>query len=117
MNISTDFIEEAVINTLSVIRSHGIEFEEAAAREVARLRILEAIHPIFSLRYIHSQSKLNQVLSGIRKGEVVSSFSLWGIDAEVFSELAKNHVRRIRTTRPDDWWQKNGVGRPKGGSK
>lgn len=114
MNSKIDFLDVAdVENTLSAIRSHGVELEEAAAREVARLRILGAICPIGSLRYIHSESKLDQVLSKLLNEEVASSFSLFGFDAEAFAKLAEHHVRRLGTTRPDDWWRKNGVGRPK----
>lgn len=114
MNFSTDPIENEVGNTLSVIRSHGIEFEEAAALEVARLRIHEAVHPFISLRYVHSESKLKQLLSELLKDEVVSSFTLLGLDAEAFIDLTENYVRRLGTTRPDDFWRACGVGRPKG---
>lgn len=114
MNSQIGLAEVAdVESTLSAIRSHGVELEEEAAREVARLRILGSIRPVGSLRYIHSKSKLDQVLSELMKDEVVSSFSLFGLDAEAFAKLAEYHVRRLGTTRPDDWWHKNGVGRPK----
>ncbi|MDH2917446.1 MAG: hypothetical protein PXX77_11300 [Gallionella sp.] len=114
MSSLIDFIEVAdVENTLSAIRSHGVDLEEAAVREIARQRILDAVRPIISLRYIHSKSKLDQVLSGLRRKEIASSFALFGLDAESFTELAECHVRRLGTTRPNDWWRKNGVGRPK----
>lgn len=114
-NFATENID--VDETLSAIRSHSLELEEAAAREVARMRMLEVLKPIGSLRYIHSESKLDNVLSSLQRSEIASAFAMFGLDAEAFSALAACHVRRLGTTRPDDWWRHNGVGRPKGCSK
>lgn len=99
------------------IRSHSVEREEAAAREVARLRIIDVLRSIVSLRYVHSKSRLDRTLSALQENEIASSFALFGLDAKAFSELTECHVRRLGTTRPNDWWRNNGVGRPKGGSK
>ena len=114
-NFATENID--VDETLSAIRSHSLELEEAAAREVARMRMLDALKPIGSLRYIHSESKLDKVLSSLQRYEIASAFAMFGLDADAFLALAACHVRRLGTTRPDDWWRHNGVGRPKGSSK
>lgn len=102
---------------VSAIQPHSDELEEAAAREVARLRIIDALRSIFSLRYIHSKSRLDRALSALQKEEIASAFALFGLDAKAFAELTESHVRRLRTTRPNDWWRNNGVGRPKRDAK
>lgn len=113
------FPEEIVDGDMKVsaIQPHSDEIKEAAAREVARLRIIDALCSIFSLRYVHSKSRLDRALSALQKEEIASSFSLFGLDAKAFAELTESHVRRLGTTRPNDWWRSNGVGRPKGGAK
>jgi hypothetical protein len=106
-----------VDKTVSAIQFRSRELEEAAAREVARLRILDALRSIVSLRYVHSKSRLERTLSVLQKKEIASSFALFGLDAKAFSELTECHIRRLGTTRPNGWWRNNGVGRPKGGAK
>ena len=91
--------------------------KEAAAREVARLRVLETLRPFFSLLYMHSESKRKAALSGLRAPGVVAAFEVLNLDPEKFARRVEFEVCRLKTTRPDGFWRASGVGRPKGGKR
>lgn len=113
MNPQIDFVEALEVQTVrSWVLSQGDEIQMEAAQEVARMRVLNVECLLSSLRYTHSVSTLNSILADLSIPSVAAAFQLLGFDSEQIIAGAEFHVRRLGTTRADDFWRKCGVGRP-----
>jgi len=118
MSPQTDLINEIEVEKVrSWLISQDEDVQMAAVLEVARLRIMEAADPLFSLRFAHSESTRNAVLASLRAPCISSALAAYEIDSDQFANAVEFEVRKLKTTRPNDWWRKNGVGRPKRGAK
>jgi len=93
------------------------DIQMAAVLEVARLRIMEAVDPLFSLRFTHAESTRNTVLASLRAPGLSSALAAYEIDSDRFANAVAFEVRKLGTTRPDGFWRACGVGRPKGKKK
>lgn len=118
MSARVNFVEQ---NEVAQIRSWISAQDEvtqmAAVLEVARLRILDAADPLFSLRFAHSESTRNAVLASFHVPSVSAALAAYKIDSDRFVEVVAFEVRKLGTTRPDGFWRACGVGRPKGKKK
>lgn len=113
MSPQIDFIEAFEVQKVrSWVLSQGVEIQMEAAQEVARMRILDVASLLRSLRYAHSVSTLNSIISNLGIPSVAAAFQVLELDPEQIISGAEFHVRRLGTTRPDDFWRKCGVGRP-----
>lgn len=113
MSPQADFIDALDVQKVrSWVLSQDDDIQMEAAQEVARMRILDVVNLLRSLRYAHSASKLNSILSNLSIPSVAAAFQVLEIDPEQIISGAEFHVRHLGTTRPDDFWRKCGVGRP-----
>lgn len=113
MNPQINFLDEHEVEQVrSWVMSQTDAVQMAAALEVARLRIFDAANPLFSLRFAHSASTRNEILSGLRAPSISSALKMYEIDPDRFADAVEFEVRRRGTTRPDGFWQACGVGRP-----
>jgi hypothetical protein len=118
MSPQVNFIDQFEVEQVrSWLCAQDDDTQMAAVLEVARLRIMDVADPLFSLRFVHSESTLHAILSSLRAQNLSSALKLYEVDPDQFAKKVEFEVRKLKTTRPDDWWRKNGVGRPKGGSK
>jgi hypothetical protein len=108
-----DFIDALEVRKVrSWVLSQDEDIQIAAAQEVARMRILDATSPLFLLRYTHSESTFNSAMSNLSAPSVATSFQVFKLDLEQIISSAEFEVRRLGTTRSDDFWRRCGVGRP-----
>lgn len=115
MNPQADFIDTLEVEQVrSWLMSQDEEVQEAAALEVARLRVFEASKAFLSLRFSHSESTRKAAFEGLHKPSVGIAFEALEIDPDKFADAADFKVRKLGTTRPDGFWRACGVGRPKG---
>ena len=115
MSTPVNFIERnEVAQIRSWLNAQDEDTQMAAVLEVARLRIIDAADPLFSLRYAHSESTRSAVLASLRAPSVSSALAAYEIDSEQFASAVEFEVRKLRTTRADGFWRACGVGRPKG---
>lgn len=115
MNAQLDFfdlIEIAQVRSWLALQEEAVQ--EAAAQEIARLRVFEASRSFLSLRYAHAESTRKAALESLRLPSVAAAFEALEIDPDKFANGLEFEVRRLRTTRPDDFWRACGVGRPRG---
>lgn len=113
MSPQIGFIDALEVQTVrSWVLSQSDEIQMEAAQEIARMRILDVASLLHSLRYAHSASTLNSILSNLSIPSVAAAFQVLELDPEQIISGAEFHVRRLGTTRPDDFWRKCGVGRP-----
>jgi hypothetical protein len=118
MNPQTNFIDDLeVAQVRSWLNEQDEDVQMAAALEVARLRIMDAANPLYSLRFAHAESTRYAILSSLRAPSLSFALKLYEVDPDRFANAVEFEVRKLKTTRPNDWWRRNGVGRPKGGSK
>lgn len=114
MNPQTDFVDAL---ELQIFRTSLLSLNEesriAIAREIALMRIYHVADKLFSLRYIHSESTLQSMLASLNSPDMVVAFQMLRLDPEKIIYCVEFHVRRLGTTRPDDFWHKCGVGRPR----
>lgn len=113
-----DFIEALEVEQVrSWFMSQDEDIQMAAVMEIARLRIMEAADPLFSLRFVHSESTRNTVLTNLHTPGLSSALAAYEIDPDRFANAVEFAVRKLGTTRPDGFWRACGVGRPKGKKK
>lgn len=113
MTPQIDFVEALEVQTVrSWVLSQGDEIQMEAAQVVANMRVLNVECLLRSLRYAHAASTLNSTLAYLSIPSMAAAFQLLGLDSEQIISGAEFHVRRLGTTRPDDFWRKCGVGRP-----
>jgi len=113
MSPQADFIDALEVQTVrSWVLSQDEDIQMEAAQEVARMRIFDVANLLLSLRYAHSTSTLHSILSNLSVPTVAAAFQVLELDPEQIISGAEFHVRRLGTTRPDDFWRKCGVGRP-----
>lgn len=118
MNSSSDFLDTDEIMRVRIwLDGQGEEIKAAAAREVAKMRVFEASQSFLSLRFMHAESTRRAALEGLQAPNVMVAFEALELDPEKFAIGAEFEVRRLGTTRPDDYWRACGVGRPKGKRK
>lgn len=103
---------EDVEQVQSWLMSQNEAVQMEAAFEVARLRIIEAANLLFSLRFAHAESTRNAILSCLHTPSLSSALKMYGIDPENFAVAVEFEVRKLGTTRPNDFWRTCGVGRP-----
>jgi len=113
MNPQIDFIAEHEVEQVrSWIMSQNDAVQMAAAFEVARLRIFDASNALFSLRFAHAESTCDAILNSLRTPSLSSALEAFEIDPDRFADAVKFEVRKLGTTRPNDFWRACGVGRP-----
>ncbi len=118
MNPQTNFIDDLeVAQVRSWFTLQDEDTQLAAVLEVARMRIMDAANPLFSLRFAHAESTRNAVLASLRGSDVSSALAAYEIDPDRFANAVAFEVRKLGTTRPDGFWRACGVGRPKGKKK
>ncbi|MCR4304477.1 MAG: hypothetical protein NUV63_09690 [Gallionella sp.] len=118
MSHQTNFIDELEVEQVrSWLNFQDEDVQIAAALEVARLRIMDVANLLFSLRYAHAESTRKEILSNLRMPIFSSAFEAYEIDPDRFANAVELEVRKLGTTRPDDFWRACGVGRPKGKKK
>jgi hypothetical protein len=109
----TDFIDEIEVEKVrSWLQGQDKDVQMAVVFEVARLRIMDVADPLFSLRYIHSESTRNAILSSLHSPGISAALMMFEIEPDRFVRAVELEVRKFGTTRPDDFWRKCGVGRP-----
>lgn len=86
----------------------------AALFEIAKLRIMDAGDLLYKLRFAHSERTKNKILSTLNSPTLSYALAIYLTDSEKFAREVKLEVGKLGTTRPDDFWKKCGVGRPKG---
>lgn len=106
--------QNEVAQVRSWLNAQDEDTQMAAVLEVARLRIMEAVDPLFSLRFAHSESTRNAVLASLRASNVSAALAAYEIDPDRFANAVEFEVRKLGTTRSDGFWSACGVGRPKG---
>ena len=115
MSPQVNFIDQIEVEQVrSWIKLQDEDIQMAAVLEVARLRIMDAADPLFSLRFAHAESTRKAILSGLRMPSLTSAFEAYEIDSDRFADAVEFEVRKLGTTRPDGFWRACGVGRPKG---
>jgi hypothetical protein len=115
MNPQTDCIDKFEVEQVrSWLMSQDEDIQMAAVLEVARLRIMDAANPLFSLRYAHAESTRKAILSNLRMPNISTALEAYEIDSDRFANAVEFEVRKLGTTRPDSFWRACGVGRPKG---
>lgn len=115
MNLQVNFIEQNEVEQIrSWLNAQDEDVQTVAVLEVARLRILDAANPLFSLRFTHSESTRNAVLASLHVPSVSAALAAYEIDPDRFANAVEFEVRKLGTTRPDGFWRACGVGRPKG---
>lgn len=87
----------------------------AAAQEIAAIRVNEICNLLFSLRYLHSKSREEEIFELLDSLE--DEFYLLDLDLDVFRTCARWAVVRLKTCRPDNHPRAPGGGRKKGGGK
>jgi hypothetical protein len=118
MNPQTNFIDDLeVAQVRSWFTLQDEDIQMAAVLEVARLRIMDAADPLFSLRFTHSESTRNTVLASLHASGLSSALAAYEVDSDRFANAVAFEVRRLGTSRPDGFWRACGVGRPKGKKK
>ena len=120
MSTQFDFIEEFEVEKVrSWVKSQDEDIQMEAALEVARLRIMDIADPLFSLRYTHAESTRDEILSSLHTTSLSHALELFQVDSDRFANAMAFKVRKLGTTRPDNFWHECGVGRPpkKGGKR
>lgn len=113
MSHQIDWIDALEVQTVrSWVLSQDDEIQMAAAQEVARMRVLNIERLLRSLRYSHSVSTLNAILSDLSFPAVAAAFQMLKLDPDQIIRDTEFHIHCLGTTRPDDFWRKCGVGRP-----
>lgn len=87
----------------------------AAAQEIAAIRVNEICNLLFSLRYLHSKSKEEEVLCLLDERE--EDFHALQLDFEAFRTGARWAVLRLGTCRPDGHPRAPGGGRKPEGDR
>lgn len=112
------FVDQLEVDQVrSWLNAQDEDTQMTAVLEVARLRIMEAADPLFSLRFVHSESTRNTVLASLLAPNLSFALAAYEIDPDRFANSVGFEVRKLRTTRPDGFWRACGVGRPKGRKK
>lgn len=115
MSPQVNFIDQIEVEQVrSWFMSQDEDVQMAAVLEVARLRIMDAADPLFSLRFAHSESTRDAVLASLHAPGLSSALAAYEVDSDRFANAVEFEVRKLRTTRPDGFWRACGVGRPKG---
>jgi hypothetical protein len=115
MNPQVNFVDQREVEQVrSWLNAQDEDTQMTAVLEVARLRITDAANSLFSLRFAHAESTRKAILSSLRMPSLSSAFEAYEIDSDRFANAVEFVVRKLRTTRADDFWRTCGVGRPKG---
>lgn len=115
MSPQVNFIDQIEVEQVrSWLNEQDEDTQMAAVLEVARLRILEAADPLFSLRFAHAESTRDAVLASLHDASLSCALAAYEVDADRFADVVAFEVRRLGTTRPNGFWRACGVGRPKG---
>ena len=115
MNPQVNFVDQREVEQVrSWLNAQDEDTQMTAVLEVARLRITDAANSIFSLRFAHAESTRKAILSSLRMPSLSSAFEVYEIDSDRFANAVEFVVRKLGTTRSDNFWRACGVGRPKG---
>lgn len=115
MSPQVNFIDQIEVEQVrSWLNEQDEDTQIAAVLEVARMRILDAANPLFSLRFAHAESTRDTILSNLRTSTLASALAAYEVDPDRFASAVEFEVRKLGTTRPDGFWRACGVGRPKG---
>ena len=115
MTPQVNFVDHLEVDKVrSWLNAQDEDTQMTAVLEVARLRIMDAANSLFSLRFAHAESTRKAILSNLRMPSLSSALEAYEIDPDQFANSVEFEVRKLGTTRPDNFWRACGVGRPKG---